>query len=93
MVRWIYSDPETVGISDKCNENVYFMYILYTNKPQCILAKEEGVEKTILFNLCGHGYFDMSAYQDYYDGKLEDHELTDEELRSGLKDLDTPTID
>jgi tryptophan synthase beta chain len=56
-------------------------------------AKEEGVSKTILFNLCGHGYFDMSAYQDYFDGKLEDHELTEEELHSGLKELDTPTID
>jgi tryptophan synthase beta chain len=56
-------------------------------------AKEEGVQKTILFNLCGHGYFDMSAYQDYFDGKLEDHELTEEELHSGLKELDTPTID
>jgi tryptophan synthase beta chain len=56
-------------------------------------AKEESTTKTILFNLCGHGYFDMSAYQDYFDGKLEDHELTEEELHSGLKDLDTPTID
>ncbi len=56
-------------------------------------AKEEGTEKTILFNLCGHGYFDMSAYQDYFDGKLEDHELTYDELHSGLKQLDTPKID
>ena len=56
-------------------------------------AKEEGKEKTILFNLCGHGYLDMSAYQDYYDGKLVDHELTHEELHSGLKVLETPTID
>jgi len=56
-------------------------------------AKEEGIQKTILFNLCGHGYFDMSAYQDYFDGKLQDHELTEEELNSGLKELDTPTID
>jgi tryptophan synthase beta chain len=55
-------------------------------------AKEEGVSKTILFNLCGHGYFDMSAYQDYFSGKLSDHYLTDEELYSGLRDLSTPTI-
>jgi tryptophan synthase beta chain len=56
-------------------------------------AKEEGLNKTILFNLCGHGYFDMSAYQDYFDGKLQDHELTEEQLHAGLKELDTPTID
>lgn len=56
-------------------------------------AKEEGVEKTILFNLCGHGYFDMSAYQDYFEGKLQDHHLTEDELHSGLKVLDTPKIE
>jgi len=55
-------------------------------------AKEEGISKTILFNLCGHGYFDMSAYQDYFDGKLKDHHLTDDELYSGLRELDTPEI-
>lgn len=53
-------------------------------------AKEEGKEKTILFNLCGHGYFDMSAYEDYFAGKLKDHYMTEEELHSGLKELDTP---
>ncbi|MGD8779558.1 MAG: TrpB-like pyridoxal phosphate-dependent enzyme [Ignavibacteria bacterium] len=56
-------------------------------------AKEEGKSKTILFNLSGHGFFDMSAYQDYFDGKLSDHELTYEELHSGLKVLDTPIIE
>ena len=56
-------------------------------------AKEEGKSKTILFNLSGHGYFDMSAYQDYFDGKLVDHELTEEELHSGLAVLETPKIE
>jgi tryptophan synthase beta chain len=56
-------------------------------------AKEEGKAKTILFNLCGHGHFDMSSYQDYFDGKLQDHHFTDEELHVGLNNLDTPTID
>jgi tryptophan synthase beta chain len=56
-------------------------------------AKVEGKSKTILFNLCGHGYFDMAAYQDYFEGKLVDHELTDDELYSGLKVLDTPKIE
>ena len=56
-------------------------------------AKEEGTSKTILFNLCGHGYFDMSAYNDYFAGKLVDHELTNEELYSGLKDLNLHPVE
>lgn len=55
-------------------------------------AKEEGTSKTILFNMCGHGYFDMSAYEDYLSGKLSDHHFTDEELTKNLKDLDMPVI-
>lgn len=59
---------------------------------EAVRAKEEGVSKTILFNLSGHGYFDMVAYQEYFEGKLHDHHLTDDELYSALKELDTPTI-
>ncbi|MCB9249675.1 MAG: TrpB-like pyridoxal phosphate-dependent enzyme [Ignavibacteriales bacterium] len=55
-------------------------------------AKVEGKSKTILFNLCGHGHFDMSSYQDYFDGKLKDHHFTYEELHSALEKLDTPKI-
>lgn len=57
---------------------------------EALKAREEGSKKTILFNLCGHGYFDMSAYEAYFAGKLVDHELTDEELYSDLRKLDTP---
>ncbi|HLG31133.1 MAG TPA: TrpB-like pyridoxal phosphate-dependent enzyme, partial [Candidatus Brocadiales bacterium] len=56
-------------------------------------AKEEGKSKTILFNLCGHGYFDMSAYQDYFEGKLVDHELTNDELYSGLRELNLHPVE
>jgi len=55
-------------------------------------CKEEGVSKTILFNLCGHGNFDMKAYQDYFEGKIEDHELTDAEIKASLAELNTPEI-
>lgn len=51
-------------------------------------CKEEGKSETILFNLCGHGFLDMQAYMDYFDGKLSDHYLTDDELKSGLKELE-----
>jgi tryptophan synthase beta chain len=57
---------------------------------EALKAKEEGTKKTILFNLCGHGYFDMSAYEDYFAGKLVDHELTNEQLYSELRKLQTP---
>lgn len=52
------------------------------------IAKEEGKERVILFNLCGHGFLDMQSYADYFDGKLQDHFLSDEELTQGLKELD-----
>ena len=55
-------------------------------------AKVEGKETVILFNLCGHGYLDMSAYQDYFDGKLKNHELTDAEVKRELSQLTTPVI-
>ncbi len=55
-------------------------------------CKREGKSETILFNLCGHGNFDMKAYQDYFEGKIERHELTDEDIQRSLKELDTPVI-
>ncbi|MDD2226820.1 MAG: pyridoxal-phosphate dependent enzyme, partial [Dysgonamonadaceae bacterium] len=47
---------------------------------EALKAKEEGVKKTILFNLSGHGLLDMSAYDQYLAGDLGNHELKDEEL-------------
>lgn len=55
-------------------------------------CKKEGTRKTILFNLCGHGNFDMKAYEDYFEGRLVKHELTDAEIQASLAELDTPTI-
>lgn len=43
-------------------------------------AKEEGVQKTILFNLSGHGLIDMTAYDQFLTGKMQNYELTDEEI-------------
>lgn len=57
---------------------------------EALKAKIEGKQKTILFNLSGHGYFDMAAYQAYFNGELRDHEFTDAELYSALRELDTP---
>lgn len=55
-------------------------------------CKKEGTSKTILFNLCGHGNFDMKAYEDYFAGHLVKHELTDAEIQASLAQLETPTI-
>ena len=50
-------------------------------------CKEEGREQTILFNLCGHGHFDMQAYIDYHAGKLMDYEYPEEEIAMALAGL------
>lgn len=50
-------------------------------------ADEEGKEKTILFNLSGHGLFDLSAYDDFLSGKLIDHEHPESKIREALSHL------
>jgi tryptophan synthase beta chain len=55
-------------------------------------CKREGKSETILFNLCGHGNFDMKAYEDYFAGKLEKHEITQSQIEASLAQLDTPVI-
>jgi tryptophan synthase beta chain len=55
-------------------------------------CKQEGVSKTILFNLCGHGHFDMKAYDDYFDGKIVKHEISQEEINASIAKLNTPEI-
>ena len=56
------------------------------------ICKKEGKSKTILINLCGHGNYDMKAYEDYFEGKIVKHELSDEEIKASLDKLQTPTI-
>jgi tryptophan synthase beta chain len=53
-------------------------------------ADIEGVSKTILFNLSGHGHFDISAYEKYFEGNLPDHELSDAEIEDALSKIDLP---
>jgi len=56
-------------------------------------ARQEGVEKTILFNLCGHGHFDMAAYEDFLSGRMQDLELDEAELDRAAGELaGLPTI-
>ncbi len=54
---------------------------------EAIACKEEGKEKTILFNLSGHGYLDLQAYADYLEGKLVDYEYPEEKIKEALSRL------
>jgi tryptophan synthase beta chain len=50
-------------------------------------CRETGQKKVILFNLSGHGHFDMAAYEQYFAGKLEDYEYPEAEVRRAEKEL------
>ena len=54
---------------------------------EAIRCKEEGISRAILFNLCGHGHFDMQAYVDYFAGKLTDQIYDEGELAMALAGL------
>ena len=54
---------------------------------EALRCKEEGVSRAILFNLCGHGHFDMQAYTDYFAGKLTDQSYDEAELAMALAGL------
>jgi tryptophan synthase beta chain len=72
----------------------------YISAPECnhaiaatireaLKAKEEGKEKVILFNWSGHGLVDLGAYENFFRGKLSDHELPQSEIDAALKDLES----
>jgi tryptophan synthase beta chain len=50
-------------------------------------CKRSGEAKNILFNLSGHGHFDMAAYDNYFDGKLEDYAYPEEKIKEAMKRL------
>ena len=54
---------------------------------EAIRCHEEGKSRTILFNLCGHGHFDMQAYIDYFLGNLKDINYDEAELAMALAGL------
>ena len=77
-----------VGIISAPEAN-QFIAIAIEEAEKC---KEEGVSRTIVFNLCGHGNFDISAFDAYFNGQLEENKLSTNEIESSLSNLDTPTI-
>ncbi|SDM99388.1 TrpB-like pyridoxal phosphate-dependent enzyme [Acetanaerobacterium elongatum] len=54
---------------------------------EALKCKETGEAKTILFNLTGTGYFDMTAYQQYNEGRMTDYIPTDADLEVGFESL------
>jgi tryptophan synthase beta chain len=54
---------------------------------EALRCKEEGVSRVILFNLCGHGHFDMQAYIQFQAGKLTDQSYDETELAMALAGL------
>lgn len=54
---------------------------------EALRCKAEGKSETILFNLCGHGHFDMQAYMDFFAGKLTDQVYDESELAMALAGL------
>ncbi len=56
---------------------------------EALKCKETGESKTILFNLTGTGYFDMTAYLQYNEGRMTDYIPTDDDLKVGFDSLKT----
>jgi len=54
---------------------------------EALAAQQADEERVVLFNLCGHGHFDMSAYEAFLAGKLEDLTLSDDDLEASLATL------
>ena len=55
---------------------------------EALKCKETGEEKVILFNLSGHGLIDMSAYDQYFSGGLQNYEVTDEQVAENISKLE-----
>jgi tryptophan synthase beta chain len=54
---------------------------------EALACRESGEEKVILTALCGHGHFDLAAYDAFLDGRMTDEEVTDERFAAALADL------
>ena len=92
--------PEAVSQTETFKAGVTFARSEgYISAPECnhavamaikeaLKAKEEGKEKTILFNWSGHGLIDLAAYESFFAGNLADHELPQEQIDTALKDIE-----
>jgi tryptophan synthase beta chain len=56
---------------------------------EALRCKQDGKKRTIVFNLSGHGNFDMAAYEAYLAGKLQDYEYPAEKIAEALRGVPT----
>ena len=56
---------------------------------EALRCREEGISRAILFNLSGHGHFDMQAYSEYFAGRLTDQQYDEDKLAESLAGLPT----
>jgi len=54
---------------------------------EALRCKRTGEKKTILFNLCGHGHFDMHAYDEFFAGKLPKYEYPENAIKNSIEKL------
>jgi tryptophan synthase beta chain len=54
---------------------------------EALEGKKEGVAKSIVFNLSGHGHLDLTAYESYFAGTIDDVVMSEEELQENRKRL------
>lgn len=55
---------------------------------EALKCKESGEQKTILFNLSGHGFVDMAAYDQYFSGEMQNYHVPEEDLAKFIKSAD-----
>jgi predicted alternative tryptophan synthase beta-subunit len=63
-------------------ESAHAIKIVLDEAQRC---KKEGKKQTILFNLSGHGHFDLGAYEAYLTGKLQDYDYPAEKIAEALR--------
>jgi tryptophan synthase beta chain len=54
---------------------------------EALKAREAGEARVILFNLSGHGHLDLGAYEQYFNGELEDYEYPADRIEEALKGI------
>lgn len=62
-------------------------HAIWATMVEALKCKESGESKTIVFNLCGHGHFDLAAYDSFMSNKLEDFDYPEEAIQRSLEKL------
>ncbi|MCC6456861.1 MAG: TrpB-like pyridoxal phosphate-dependent enzyme [Caldilineaceae bacterium] len=62
-------------------------HAIFQTMQEALACKESGEAKTIVFNLCGHGHFDMASYEAYLSGRLSDYEFSEADMKESLAHL------